>query len=1009
MQQAVRDRLLSSTALISLSFLTFAASSVRAQPAALTSPPNDTAPAQEVVVTGSRIRSPSLTSSSPLTVVGKQEITNIGAVGVEQVLNQLPSVVVGQNAGVSGLSNGTATVNLRDLGSSRTLVLVNGKRLMPGDPSSPVADLNVIPSALVDRVEVVTGGASAVYGSDAVAGVVNFILKKNFQGVHLEVTENAAEHDNGNAYDRSLLAASGFGQAPSGNQFYQQGVNVSGLLGLNAPDEKGNITFYGTYRHLNPILWSKYDYSACTISAAPGRSQDSTIYSGHACGGSSNGLYGKFVPTQTSQAVGGTTTQLHANPNGSQSFVNTPVPSYNYGATNYFQRSETLYTAGFNGHYDYNKALSVYSEFMFSDDSTVGQIAPSGLFAGTGANGASTYNINCNNPLLTAAQQGQLCGTAAGTSLQLPYQIGYRFGSFPRDYGFNHTEYKIDVGIRGDLGAGWNYDAYLQYGTSILSNLLVNDTSTTKIQNALLVDPTTGKCLSGGACVPLNVFKLNGVSQAAFNYVAVPALETGNTIEQVASASITGDLGQYGATSPFAHDGVGVAFGGEYRRESLRFTPDNEYQTADLSGTSPAQPNQGSFDVYEAYGEVRAPIVQDKFLVKDLTFDGGYRFSHYSSAGNTNAYKFQLEYAPTSDIRFRGGYNRAVRAPNVTELFTPQTVGLFGGTDPCVGSKPSASQAACVATGLPAALYGKFSNDNACPAGQCGTLTGGNPSLKAEKADTYTGGFVLTPTMPWARGFSLSVDYFRIKITDVITVVPPTVFVSECASGDIAVCSSTFKRDPSTYILYGQQGYVISTETNSGFLSTDGIDFAVNYNRRLSDLGLPDLGVVSFELNTTYTHSFIDQPATGGLDYNCAGLYGTTCGYPLPKLKSKFRATYTPSFAPVSISAAWRYVGPVHLDGNTDQTLLTSHPYGVTDTADNSIHPQNYFDLTATWRIRKNLVLTAGCNNVLDRDPPIVDAGPFAGSGQAAGNGNTYPGVYDYLGRTLFATLAADF
>ena len=416
----------------------------------------------------------------------------------------------------------------------------------------------------------------------------------------MKVTENAAEHDNGNAYDRSLLAASGFGQAPSGNQFYQQGVNVSGLLGLNAPDEKGNITFYGTYRHLNPILWSKYDYSACTISAAPGRSQDSTIYSGARLRRVQQRLYGKFVPTQTSQAVGGTTTQLHANPNGSQSFVSTPVPSYNYGATNYFQRSETLYTAGFNGHYDYNKALSVYSEFMFSDDSTVGQIAPSGLFAGTGANGASTYNINCNNPLLTAAQQGQLCGTGGRhlAAVALPDRLP--LWQLPRDYGFNHTEYKIDVGIRGDLGAGWNYDAYLQYGTSILSNLLVNDTSTTKIQNALLVDPTTGKCLSGGACVPLNVFKLNGVSQAAFNYVAVPALETGNTIEQVASASITGDLGQYGATSPFAHDGVGVAFGGEYRRESLRFTPDNEYQTADLSGTSPAQPNQGSFDVYEA-------------------------------------------------------------------------------------------------------------------------------------------------------------------------------------------------------------------------------------------------------------------------------------------------------------------------------------------------------------------------------------------------------------------------
>ncbi len=969
--------------------------------------------ANEVVVTGSRIRSPSLTSTSPLTVVGQQEFTNIGAVSVEQVINELPSVVASQNSGLSGLSNGIATVNLRGLDPKRTLVLVDGKRLMPGDATglytAPVADLNVIPSPLVERVEVVTGGASAVYGSDAVAGVVNFIMKKNFQGVELTATDNFANHTNNDTTARNLIAASGFNEAPSGNQTYNLDEEVTGIIGMNAPDGRGNITGYVGYRHLEPIVESKYDYSACTISAAPGKSTISTIYAGHACGGSSNGIYGKFVPTTSATALGGSAKTLHDNPDGSQTFVNTGVPSYNYGATNYFQRSETRYTGGYFANYEVNKALDLYSDFMFSDDQTVGQVAPSGFFAGNGPDGTSTYQINCNNPLLAASQQTQLCGAAAGTPTQVAYQVGYRFASFPREYGFRHTDYKIDVGSRGQLNEAWSYDAYVQYGTAIVSNLALNDASTTRLQNALLVDPATGKCYSGGSCVPINVFQVNGVTQAAFNYVSAPGLQQGQTIEQVASASLSGDLTSYGLKSPFADTGVGVALGTEYRRENLTFSPDEEYISADLSGTSPARPNQGTFDVYELFGEVRVPIVTNRPFVKDFSFDGGYRFSDYSTAGITDTYKGQLEYSPTADIRFRGGYNRAVRAPNVVELFKSNTIGGFGGSDPCVGTKPSASLAACVATGLPAALYGNFAQQLNCPAGQCSTLTGGNKNLAPEKSDTFTGGFVLTPTMSWARGFTLSVDYFNITVRNLITAVSPAVFVSQCAAGDLAVCSATFHRDPSTYVIYGQQGYVTSINVNSGFLRTDGIDVEGTYRKRLTDLGLPDVGTVSLNTYVTYTNSYVDQPASGGPTYNCAGLYGLTCATPLPKIKGKARITFTPSKFPVSVSAQWRYVGPVHLDANTSQTLLTSHPYGDTDTADNGLHSFSYLDMTATWKVRDGLVLNVGCNNVLDKDPPIVDSGSFAGAGETAGNGNTYPGTYDYLGRTLFVTLTADF
>ncbi len=969
--------------------------------------------AAEVVVTGSRIKQPGLTSPSPLTVVGSQEFTNIGATQVEQVLNQLPSVAADQSQGVSGVSNGTATVNLRDLGAKRTLVLVDGKRLMPGDATStynipPTADLNVIPTQLVDRVEVITGGASAVYGSDAVAGVVNFIMKKNFQGVELQATDNFAEHNNNDSTARGLIADAGFVQAPAGAQTYNLNEDINGIIGLNAPDGKGNITGYVGYRHLQPILEGKYDYSACTISAAASASAAANIYDTHACGGSSNGIYGKFVPT-SGEPAGSAGVTLHDNPNGSNTFVTSHVPSYNYGATNYFQRSETRYTGGYFANYEVDPRLNVYSSFMFSDDSTVAQIAPSGFFAGNGPNGSSTYNINCNNPLMSAQQQAALCGTAAGTATQVPYQVGYRFASFPRDYGFRHTDYKIDVGARGDLGEGWSYDTYYQYGTAIVSNLVTNDTSANNLQKALLVDPTTGQCTSGGGCVPINIFKVGGVTQQAFNYVSAPGFQEGQTVEQVVSASISGDLGHYGIKSPFAISGVGVAFGAEYRRENLTFNPDEEYQNADLSGTSPAKPDAGTFDVYELYGEVRVPLVQAQPFVKDLSFDGGYRFSDYSTAGITDTYKAQLEYSPTSDIRFRGGYNRAVRAPNVVELFKTSVINGFGGSDPCTGTKPSASLASCVATGLPSALYGKFSQDLNCPAGQCSQLNAGNANLQPERSDTFTGGFVLTPTMAWARGFTLSADYFNITVRGLITTINPTVFVSECVAGNLAVCSATFHRDPTTNVIYGQNGYILSNYTNSGFLRTDGIDLEATYRKHLADFGFGDYGSIALNTFVTYTNSYVDQPVSGGAVYNCAGLYGNTCLTPLPKIKGKARFTYTPPALPVSISAQMRYVGPVHLDANTSQPLLTSHPYGVTDTADNSLHPFTYLDMEVSWRVRDGLKLDAGCNNVLDKNPPIVDSGSFVGSGAVVGNGNTYPGTYDYLGRTLFVTLTADF
>lgn len=996
----MRERLLASTIICGAALL--AAAPAFAQ---------DDTEVAAVVVTGSRIPQPNLTSVSPLTVVNDQELKLQGTTNVEDLLNSLPQVVVDQNSNVSNGATGTATVNLRGLGASRTLVLIDGKRLMPGDPAVPFADLNNIPAALVERVDVVTGGASAVYGSDAVSGVVNFIMKRDFEGVKLDAGYTFGNHTNDNSRLRALQGVQGvstYPRAPSDNTNTSLNTQLTAVIGVNAPDGRGNLTGYVGYVQLKPILQSGYDVSACSIIATNVADPNSYNYDGQKCSGSSNSAYGRFTIANDGSrhpgSFGGT--RFHVNPNGTHAFTSASVPSYNYGPLNYFQRPDTRYTAGYFAHYQLNDAVDVYSDFMFSDDHTVAQIAPSGLFAGTGSNGGSTYAINCNNPLLTFTQQQQLCGTTglAGTAATVNVSIGYRFANpvLPRQDDLRHTQYKLDFGIRGEFAPGWTYDVYAQYGSSILAEHYNNDTSTNKIQNALLVDPLTGQCYVGGSCVPLNIFQYGQLTNAQLGYVVTRGFKSGETTEQIVSGSITGDLGQYGVKSPWATDGIGIAAGTEYRRETLTLSVDNEFQSGDLSGQGGATlPNAGAFDVYEIFGEARIPLIQDAPLAKNVTVELGYRFSDYSLSGQTDSYKVSGEWAFSDDFRLRAGYNRAVRAPNIVELFTPTTVGLFSGGDFCAGAQPVLT-AQCAASGVTLATLGSIGQ---CPAGQCSALFSGNTALKPEEADTYTVGFVFTPT--FVPGFNLSVDYFNIKLDGAISSLPGSYALS-CGAGNLTACAQ-FHRDPATGEIFGQSGYILAQTINTGFLQTKGVDVSANYKTSFEDLGLGDWGGLAFSLTGTYTDSLETAPVTGATPYDCAGLFGSTCGATVPHWKHRFRVTYTPTFAPVSLSAVWRYIGEGTLDANQSSIFLSNHPSTVTDTfpGDNHIDAYNYLDLAGTWSIRDGWVMRFGMTNVLDKDPPALDSNLLPAAG--GGNGNTFPGTYDVFGRTVFIGLTADF
>ena len=981
----------------------------------------DEAP-QELVVTGSRIPSPNLTSISPVAAITDTELKFEGTTNVETLLNELPQVFADYGADVSNGATGTATVNLRGLGSSRTLVLIDGRRLMPGDPSLPSADLNTIPAALVKRVDIVTGGASAVYGSDALAGVVNFIMKRDFEGVRVDSQYSFFTHDNNNSTAQTLLQNANR-KVPTGGIIDGKTYDATIILGANSPDKKGNVTAYVGYHHSDAITQDHRDFSACSLSSIS--TTTSSVYDTHVCQGSSNSAFGRFRPLSGANAG----MSFSDNPDGTNSFVKySGALSFNFAPYNYFQRDDERYSAGYFAHYDLTPNVEVYSDFMFADDHTLAQIAPSGLFQG------HTYNINCNNPLIDNTNAGYLgqtqlqsiCGVNAGTATQVPLLIGYRFGgagvNAPRTDDIRHTSYKIDLGFKGDIGGGWSYDVYGQFGTSIYAENYLNDVSINRVQNALLVDPTTGKCINDTVrCVPLNLFSTTGVTQAAFGYVKAPAFKEGHTTEQVLSGSLVGDLGHYGVKSPLAHDGVGVALGAEYRKEASVLATDLENSSGDLSGSGGATaPANGSFDVKEVFGELRIPLIQDLPFVKSLQLETGYRFSSYSSSGSTHSYKFGAEYSPFNDLRIRASYNRATRAPNVVELATPLSPGLYGGQDPCAGGAASRpSLAACQATNntesaaVFAAQYAAGSIPT-CPSAQCSTRYGHDPLtvLKPEVSDTYSVGFVFQPH--WLPSFNLSVDYFDIKVNGFLNggYGGAAVEVSQCIQTQSPVFCSQIHRDPGvngvpgTGALFGDNGFVTAATVNTGFLKTDGLDIESNNKFSFKDIGHDEWGSISFNSVGTYTDHLTTQPAPGVGTYNCAGLYGVKCGTPTPHFRSKFRVTWNTPW-PLTVSAQWRFIGPVAFDGNTANPFLTIAP--AVDVIDAHIKSQNYFDLSANYKIKDRYTIRVGINNLLDKDPPVVDSSNVGVSSPPFGNGNTFPQVYDSLGRQIFVGVTADF
>jgi outer membrane receptor protein involved in Fe transport len=995
---------------------------------------------QDIIVTGTRIPQVNLTSPAPVTVVTNQDIKLSGTTRVEDLLNQLPSVGASQASGVSNGATGTAEVDLRYLGSKRTLALINGRRMTPGDPNSTTqaADLNLIPASLIKRVEVLTGGASSVYGADAVAGVVNFIIDTNFTGIRFDGEVSAYQHDNrnpsaGGVPIDTLGAAKGYSFA-HGNSV--NGGAFDGTLSVGAAfaDGRGHAVAYFGYRKVDPILQSSRDYSACALQNTGGGAPR--------CGGSATANPGNalwFPPGTSTSTIGalgpGTLTQGTTN-------------IYNFAPLNYFQRPDERYIGGAFADYEVSPAIKPYMEFMFMDDHTLAQIAPSGDFG-------NTFTINCDNPLLSANQSSQICNPnnlIVGFLGNFPVPAGASYNTIgttplnffdpltgatyneayfnllrrnteggPRISDLKHLEYRGVVGTKGDLSKVFSYDAYYQYGKTNYTQVYHNEFSAARLQRALdvVTNPATGlpACRSTLAgidpnCVPYDVFTGAPPSAAAINYLNVFGVIDGQTEEQVADANITGNLGEAGVQTPWADEGVSINVGGEYRKESLNLNPDQEFQTGDLTGQgAPTLPVSGSFRVLEAFGEAQVPLIRHS-MIEDFTLNAGYRYSAYKISNgrtyNTSTYKFGAELAPVRDIRFRGSYNRAVRAPNIQELFAPQFVGLDGSKDPCAHTIV-ATDYGCLAQGL---TVGQSPVAN--PAGQYNGLLGGNPNLKPEKATTTTVGVVLQPR--FIPRFALTVDYWNIDLKNAIQGFGADAIISNCiahtTATSVAPSCALIHRNPAGSLWLSPQGFIDDTPSNSARIKTDGIDVNSSYSYRFSRLG-----TLSASFIGTYLRKYrVDNGLEGGT-YDCAGLYGPTCSgasvassAPMPKWRHKLRLGLQMPDG-IGISAQWRYVGKV-----TAETLQNNETLGGAFNFGPTLHVpgQSYFDLATTFTFGNHLNFRLGVNNILDKQPPFVTSGNANRDGSnlcptGPCNGNTYPGTWDALGRFVYAGATVNF
>lgn len=903
----------------------------------------------EIIVTGSRIERPDLTASSPVSVISAETLKTVNTVTVEQLLSVNPQFAAGLNGASNNPGDGSATLDLRGLGSKRTLVLLNGKRLPVYDASGSV-DVNQIPTVLIKNVQVLTGGASAVYGSDAVSGVVNFVLDDKFTGFKADGGAQVTGYGDGAQYDASLAG----------------GFNIG---------DRGHVVVAANYSKREGVKFSARDYTNKTLC-----SDDLT----QTCGSANTSPTLFSIP-------GGGYKQVTAGGGLTSDFS-----TYNYNPVNYAQTPMERWGGTILWNYDVSDHVEFYGWGSYQRSKTVQTLAPT-------ATGGYTFAVSPDNPYLSDAERSAFFDTTLNPKLSINSDGSSNIDIYRRITEtagrvetHTSTTWQALAGFRGDFfDTGLKFDASAQYAQVHKHTLLENDLSYSALTNAVdaVSDGNGGvMCRSAAAraegCVPIDLFSVGGITQSALSYVLRNATQDDRTTQFVAEGSVSGDVKFL--QSPFANAPAAISLGVDYRRETADTEVSEDYASGDLIyyGQGSAIPNK-HYDVKEAYVEFKMPLVQDKPGIKALNFETGYRYSDYSISGGVSAYKFGADYAPVQGLRFRANFQRSVRAPNLYELYLPKTLGTGNlGTDPCAGDNVSSAVAAlCVAQGAPNSGTASAPAVSGIPvpvSGQVNAYYGGNTNLKPEKSNTITVGAVLEPVA--IPGLSLTADYYDIRIKDAIVYNTTSVIVAQCfASGDAnnANCQA-IHRSTLTGALSGGSGIGVDTlYANVAVMRTRGIDLGLNFHRG------PRSGFhYGFDIAGTYVIN--NYQVLNGTVLQCAGKFGADCDTPTPKWKHV--ATLNLGWKNVDFSTRWRLIGAVHEDEDTD--IQTSR-----------IPAYNYFDETVNLRVNDKYTFSLGMLNVFNKKPPLIGGS----SGATSVAGSTFPTVYDVLGRSFFARVSANF
>ena len=978
-------------------------------------PPPPAAADETIIVTGTRIVAPNRQSASPVESVRSEDFVMTGVANVEQTLNQLPQLTPSFTNTSNNPGTGAATLDLRGLGSVRTLILVNGRRWIANDAGQiPEVDVNTIPAALIDRVDIVTGGASAVYGSDAVSGVINFVLKRKLEGLHLEARQNLTERGDAGVSSADLSFGSGF------------------------LDGRGNVIASVGWLKQDPTFQGSRDFSSFTAS-------DGCIVSGSQDGlglGQGTGSLACDAPDEEwglvrvgsgtipqtrfqgaqpgaliPSGVPGGLTRLGPSrfaPGGDIVSFFAPTDSYNFAPVNYLQVPLDRTSVNLIGSFEISAAFEPFVELSYIRTGSLQQLAPAPGVIGTGADSVFPALINLDNPFLSAearqvldtsfgrdsaGRRGFLGNPGVGFTvnpaftgdadgLVSPGLISSRLtGLGPRQVDNRRNAYRGLIGLRGEIASGWSYEGYYSRSFVAHDTFFANSASAKRLQQALLarVDPSGQiACIDpSNGCVPINIFGEQDISPAAADFLRINPVERTRVKEQVAELAVKGDLMRLPAGP------VKAVVGASWRRTSYAFTPDDSFEEGDTLGFLRSTGAAGSTRVAELFGELLVPVIDNKRFAQDLSAELGLRYSDYDSVGGVWTWKVMGNWTPLQGLRFRAGLQQATRAPNARELYEEELTDLGFAADPCApvnGFVLSAELiAACSRNGaadLPLEDYETL------------VTTGGSTALKAETARTLTIGAVAQPI----DRLNISVDYFDIDIADAIGVFGGGSGFLGAVTG--CIYGGADPADPLCQAFSrGEDGFVAELRiptANLARLRTRGIDWQLGY-------GLPLLsGRLQLNLSGTRLLASDIQANPNLKAVRCAGSFGNPCGNTLqgtaaPKWKLFNRASW--SVGPATFSLRHRYFSSTK-DGRFASAESLGQPGPETVPINGAkAQSRHYFDVGATIDIAERLKLTVGVNNLLNTKPSLV------GSQQV--QANTDPSLYDVLGRRFFASVNA--